>query len=306
MQTTSHLLMIRPVKFSFNEQTAESNAFQTRSEEADVHQNALQEFDQFVALLQQNGVDVTVVDDTLTPHTPDSIFPNNWVSFHDDGSVFLYPMQAENRRMERRMDLLEGLKEKFQITAINDLSSFENQEKFLEGTGSMVLDRENKIAYACLSPRTDIDALSSFCLQSGYRPVYFHSVDRHGQEIYHTNVMMCVGSQFVVICLETVQEQDEKDHLVQAIVSTGKAIIEITLDQMEQFAGNMLQVRNEKAEELLVMSERAFQALTPDQIERLEKYCRLIHSPLTTIENNGGGSARCMMAEIHLPQAVRR
>jgi hypothetical protein len=297
--------MIRPVKFGFNEQTAESNAFQLRTREDDVHQDALKEFDQFVAVLQENGVNVTVFDDTLTPHTPDSVFPNNWISFHDDGSVFLYPMQAENRRMERRLDLMDELKQKFEIRQINDLSSFENEEKFLEGTGSMVLDRENKIAYACLSPRTDLDVLSSFCLQSGYRPVSFHSVDRHGKEIYHTNVMMCVGSQFVVICLETISDQAEKNQVVQTIISTGKAIIEISIEQMEQFAGNMLQVRNRMGEELTVMSERAYQALTPDQIARLEKYCRLVHSPLTVIENNGGGSARCMMAEIHLPPTVK-
>jgi hypothetical protein len=297
--------MIRPVKFGFNEQTAESNAFQLRTREDDVHQEALKEFDQFVAVLQENGVNVTVFDDTLTPHTPDSVFPNNWISFHDDGSVFLYPMQAENRRMERRLELMDELKQKFEIRQINDLSSFENEEKFLEGTGSMVLDRENKIAYACLSPRTDLDVLSSFCLQSGYRPVSFHSVDRHGKEIYHTNVMMCVGSQFVVICLETISDQAEKNQVVQTIISTGKAIIEISIEQMEQFAGNMLQVRNRMGEELTVMSERAYQALTPDQIARLEKYCRLVHSPLTVIENNGGGSARCMMAEIHLPPTVK-
>lgn len=293
------------MKFSFNEQTAESNAFQLRTQAADVHQLALQEFDQFVAVLRENGVDVTVIDDTITPHTPDSIFPNNWVSFHNDGSVFLYPMQAENRRLERRLDLLESLKGKFNISQINDLSFFENEEKFLEGTGSMVLDRENKIAYACLSPRTNLDALSSFCLQSGYRPVHFHALDRHGKAIYHTNVMMCVGTQFVVICLETVTDEAERAEVTQSIVSSGKSIIEISMAQMEQFAGNMLQVRNNQGEELLVMSARAFQALTDEQTSRLSKFCRLVHSPLTTIENNGGGSARCMMAEIHLPEAVK-
>ncbi|HEY0896479.1 MAG TPA: arginine deiminase-related protein, partial [Sphingobacteriaceae bacterium] len=205
---------------------------------------------------------------------------------------------------ERRMDLLEKIKEKFQITRINDLSIFEKEEKFLEGTGSMVLDRESRIAYACLSPRTDLDVLSSFCLQSGFKPVYFHSLDKHGQEIYHTNVMMCVGTRFVVICLETIRDQKERELVVHSIISSGKVIVEISEEQMGQFAGNMLQVRNGSGDDLLVMSERAFQALTEDQIGRLEKYCRLVHSPLTVIENNGGGSARCMMAEIHLPEVA--
>ncbi len=298
--------MIRPVKFSFNEQTAGSNAFQLRTRETEVQQDAVKEFDQFVGVLRENGVDVTVVEDTPTPHTPDAIFPNNWISFHQDGSVFLYPMQADNRRMERRMDLLERIKEKFQITHINDLSIFEREEKFLEGTGSMVLDRESRIAYACLSPRTDLDVLSSFCLQSGFRPVYFHSLDQYGQEIYHTNVMMCVGTQFVVICLETIRDQKERELVVQTIISSGKVIVEISEEQMGQFAGNMLQVKSQSGEDLLVMSERAFRALTGDQKERLEKYCRLVYSPLTVIENNGGGSARCMMAEIHLPPVTDR
>lgn len=297
--------MIRPVRFSFNEQTAESNAFQSRTRDTDVQQDALKEFDRFVSTLTENGVDVTVVEDTPDPHTPDAVFPNNWISFHHDGSVFLYPMQAENRRLERRTDVLEVLKEKFEITRINDLSTFENEGKFLEGTGSMVLDRENKIAYACLSPRTDLDVLSSFCLQSGYRPVYFHSEDGNGQEIYHTNVMMCVGTRFVVICLDTIRDQEERDMVVQTIVSSGKVIIEITMEQMGQFAGNMLQVRNRAGEDLLIMSERAYRSLDPEQTARLEKYCRLVWSPLTWIENTGGGSARCMMAEIHLPEADR-
>lgn len=294
--------MIRPVNFGFNEQTAESNAFQTPSEQHGVHENALKEFDQFVAVLRENGVDVTVIDDTPSPYTPDSIFPNNWISFHDDGTIFLYPMQAENRRLERRTDLIDEIRRKFEVKQINNLSSFERDEKFLEGTGSMVLDREHKIAYACLSPRTDLDVLSSFCLQTGYKPVYFHAVDKNGKEIYHTNVMMCVGSKFVVVCLETIVDEAEREQIVETIQNTGKEVVEISIEQMHRFAGNMLQVKNER-EELLVMSEQAYLALSAEQKAKLEKYCRILHSSLDTIETNGGGSARCMMAEIHLPKS---
>lgn len=294
--------MIRPVNFGFNEQTAESNAFQSRSAEADVQNNALKEFDAFVALLRENGVDVTVIEDTPAPHTPDSIFPNNWISFHDDGNIFLYPMQAENRRLERRTDLIDQIRSRFKVNDINNLSHYEAENKFLEGTGSMVLDRDNKIAYACLSPRTNLDVLSSFCLQTGYRPVYFHSTDKNGKEIYHTNVMMCVGSKFVVICLETITDETERDQVTNAIALTGKEMVEISFEQMNRFAGNMLQVKNDK-EELLVMSEQAYRALLPEQVQKLEKYCRILHSSLNTIESNGGGSARCMMAEIHLPKS---
>jgi hypothetical protein len=301
MQTTSNLLMIRPVAFGLNIQTADSNAFQNKSASQEkVQENALAEFDAFVVKLRSNGIDVTVIEDTLQPHTPDSIFPNNWISFHEDGSIYLYPMQAENRRLERRDDLIDDLSKKFSITEINDLSFTEEKGEYLEGTGSMVLDRANKIAYACLSIRTQEKVLDIFCKESGFNAVTFKAVDQNGKAIYHTNVMMCVGDKFVVICLECIP--NEKAKVLNAIIDSGKEIIEISLKQMNHFAGNMLQIANKEGKSFLVMSARAHQALNENQLESIAKYAEILSSPLTVIEDNGGGSARCMMAEIHLPQ----
>jgi len=301
MQTTNHILMIRPVDFKFNEQTAGNNKFQIASTETNVQTEALKEFDGFVDLLRKNGVDVTVVDDTLQPETPDSIFPNNWVSFHEDGAVYLYSMFSENRRLERRREILDGLKDKFEVNHVNDLSFYEMQHAFLEGTGSMVLDRPNKIAYACLSVRTDEEVLNNFCMLTGYEPMAFQAVDATNFPIYHTNVMMCIGDRFAVICLDSIKDPEERLNVTISLKSTGKEIIEISLDQMNKFAGNMLQVSNVHDESLLVMSEQAYLSLYAEQIASLEKYCRIIYAPLYTIEKNGGGSARCMLAEIHLP-----
>jgi hypothetical protein len=300
MQTTSHLLMIRPVNFSFNAETAVNNAFQVKGAD-DAQEKALKEFDDFVNVLSQNGVDVTVVNDTPAPHTPDSIFPNNWVSFHDDGTILLYPMFAQNRRLERKPNVLQTISSKFNSNKTIDLTHYEKEDIFLEGTGSMVLDRDEKIVYACLSPRTDYEVLSEFCDDMGYTEEVFDAMDKNNQPIYHTNVMMCVGDKYVVICLDCIPAEHEKQHVVETIKSSGKEIITITLDQMEHFAGNMLQVNNDKGEKLLVMSSQAYQSLTPEQIKKFESFNKIIHSDLTTIETNGGGSARCMMAEVHLP-----
>jgi len=294
--------MIRPVNFGYNEETAESNAFQNKDKnQQEVQAKALSEFNGFVSVLRKNGVDVTVVDDTPQPYTPDSIFPNNWVSFHSDGNVFLYPMQAENRRLERREDIIAYLEDKFKVHHIEDLSRFEVENKFLEGTGSMVLDRVNKIAYACLSPRTNKDVLGVFCQQSGYTSVCFDATDEHGKAIYHTNVLMCVGSKFAVICLDSISNPHEKVVVTESLKTTGKEIINISFAQMNRFAGNMLEVKNQLNETLIVMSESAFKVLETEQISTLEKYGKLVYSDIHTIENNGGGSARCMMAEVHLP-----
>jgi hypothetical protein len=301
MQTTSHLLMIRPVSFGFNAETAVNNAFQVKSNETDVQQNALKEFDNFVIVLQNNGVDVTVVEDTAIPYTPDSIFPNNWVSFHHDGSLLLYPMYAVNRRAERKVHVLKKINEKFAVTKKIDFSSYEAEDIFLEGTGSMVLDRDNRIAYACLSPRTNEELLAEFCRQMNYKPVVFDASDGNGQAIYHTNVLMCVADKYVVICLESITAPDQQQLVSETIINSNKKIVAITLHQMNHFAGNMLQVENDKGEKLLVMSSRAYEALTIEQVQELNRYNRIIHSPLNTIETNGGGSARCMMAEVHLP-----
>jgi hypothetical protein len=304
MQTTNHILMIRPVDFKFNEQTAGNNMFQIASSDSDVQTQALKEFDGFVDLLRKNDVDVTVVDDTLQPETPDSIFPNNWVSFHEDGSVYLYPMFSENRRLERRRDILDGLKENFEVNHISDLSFYEQQYAFLEGTGSMVLDRTNKIAYACLSVRTDEEVLNNFCMLTGYQPVPFQAVDGSNFPIYHTNVMMCIGDRFAVICLDSIRNAEEKLNVSISLKSSGKEIIEISLEQMNKFAGNMLQVANAAGESLLVMSEQAYLSLNAEQITALEQYSYIIYAPLYIIEKNGGGSARCMLAEIHLPSKL--
>ncbi len=301
-QSTSHLLMIRPVNFGFNEQTAGSNAFQVKQGvENEVQEKALTEFNNLVTVLRNNDVDVTVIDDTPEPHTPDSIFPNNWVSFHSDGNIFLYPMQAENRRLERREDIINQLEDCFKVHHIVDLSRFEHDHKFLEGTGSMVLDRIGKIAYACLSPRTDRDVLAIFCEQTGYKTVCFDAVDEHGKAIYHTNVLMCVGSKFAVICLDSIANPHERIMVTESLQSTRKEIIEISFEQMNQFAGNMLEVQNKSGEVLIVMSQSAFKSLTEAQKATLEKHGKLIYSNINTIETNGGGSARCMIAEVHLP-----
>lgn len=299
VQTTSHLLMIRPVNFTFNKETATNNAFQSIADEG-AQNLALKEFDDFVDLLRQHEIDVTVVDDTVEPYTPDSIFPNNWISFHHDGSIVLYPMYAPNRRQERKAHVLSAIKEHFLVDQQIDLTSYEKDGIFLEGTGSMILDRENKIAYACLSERTHIDVLNDFCSKFGFTPHTFVAVDSNGYPIYHTNVMMCVANQYVVICLDSIADHNERQATIQQIESSGKEIIPISFAQMNHFAGNMLQVNNPVGNEFLVMSSQAYRAMTPAQISALEKHNPILHSSLDTIERNGGGSARCMMAEVFL------
>lgn len=301
MQTTSHILMIRPVNFTFNAETAVNNAFQSAASDASTQGKALLEFEGFVKTLRDNGVDVTVIDDTPEPYTPDSIFPNNWVSFHDEGIVVLYPMFAANRRLERKPEVLRRVEERFRVDATVDLSGYERESLFLEGTGSMVLDRDKRIAYACLSPRTDRQVLEDFCIRMDYQPEVFVAVDGANNPIYHTNVMMCVADRYVVICLDSIPESFQREHVEETILGSGKVIVPITLEQMNHFAGNMLQVQNKEGQPLLVMSSQAYESLRTEQVRELEKYNRIVHAPLTTIETNGGGSARCMMAEIHLP-----
>jgi hypothetical protein len=292
--------MIKPVNFGFNAETAVNNSFQ-KNIGGNVQQSALQEFNAFVDMLRKNKLDVTVVEDSLTPATPDSIFPNNWISFHDDGRIFLYPMYAENRRLERKVAVLDAVKAKFAVTEIVDLSYAEINGFFLEGTGSMVLDRDNQIAYACLSPRTDKIILDEFCKQVNYQPLTFKATDDSGTDIYHTNVMMCVAKSYAIVCLASVTNKQEKDNLINSLEKSGKVIIDITFQQLNHFAGNMLQVINEDGELLLIMSTQAYQSLTAPQIFELEKHNRIVHSSLMTIEAVGGGSARCIMAEIFIP-----
>jgi hypothetical protein len=301
MNHPTTLLMIRPVSFGFNPQTADSNAFQNQdAEQQQVQDKALQEFDNFVEILRGNGVDVILINDTPEPHTPDSIFPNNWISFHSTGDILLYPMQAENRRLERREDIIRRLEEKFKVRHIIDLTRFEAEGKFLEGTGSMVLNREDKLAYACLSPRTDMEVLDVFCQQTGYQPIVFHAFDQNGQAIYHTNVMMCIADRYVVICLDSITDAEERETVITSFFQTGKDIFDITFGQMNHFAGNMLEVFNQDGDSLLVMSASAYDSLDDRKIATLQQFSRIVSAPIPTIERNGGGSARCMMAEVRL------
>lgn len=290
--------MIQPVSFSFNAETAVNNAFQSESHDRQVQEKALKEFKDMVLLLQDNGIEVTVMKDTVTPYTPDAVFPNNWISFHHHHTICLYPMFAENRRRERKPALIEALKARLHIQKVIDLTYFEKEDIFLEGTGSMVLDRSNRIAYACISPRTSEKALAAFCKAMEYTPVVFEAYDKKGIPVYHTNVMMCVAENYTVICLESIASDTQKSMLTDVIKKSGKAIIPVSFEQMDQFAGNMLQLENRQGEKLLVMSSRAYASLTAAQVSRLQQYNRILHSPLAAIETNGGGSARCMIAEI--------
>ena len=303
MQTTDTVLMIEPAAFGFNAETAQNNYFQVNSENAETQTKALQEFNNFVEKLRSKGINVITMKDTLEPHTPDSIFPNNWISMHSDGTVVLYPMCAVNRRWERRNDILEILKRNFSVKEIIDFSAPENDGKFLEGTGSMIFDHDNKLAYGSVSLRLDEPLFREFCEKFGFEPVVFHSYQTANNErlpIYHTNVMMCVADQFVVICLDCIDDETERVNVVNAIVNSGKEIIEISESQMQRFAGNMLQLQNPEGKKFLVMSLSAYQSLTPEQISNIEKYSEIIYSDLETIETNGGGSARCMLAEVFL------
>lgn len=297
--------MVRPANFAFNEETAANNAFQSRDgsmNAEDMRRKAVQEFDAFVRKLRDAGVDVIVVEDSALPAKPDAVFPNNWVTFHQEGLIVTYPMFAPTRRQERREEVVkEVLLRGFRPARRLHLEGSEADGRFLEGTGSIIFDHQHRLAYACLSPRTDAALLKDLCERIGYRDIVFHAVDANGQDIYHTNVMMALGETFVVICLDSVRNPDERNLVETAFRDTDKEIVDISLAQMNAFAGNMLQVRNTAGETILVMSEQAYRALTPDQIRRLEGHTRLLYSPIDTIETYGGGSARCMMAEIFLP-----
>ena len=291
-----------------NEQTAVNNYFMEDMslKNAEINRRAQEEFDQFVEVLRDHGVSVIVVDDREETDTPDAVFPNNWISFHENGTVVIYPMFAENRRRERRLDLLDLLEEKgFRIDNVLDYTSAEEDGLFLEGTGSILKDRVNQKAYCALSERAHEELLIEFCEDFECTPIIFtayQSVDGERLPIYHTNVMMCMGERFTVICLDSIDDKAEKKNVLQHLKQDGKEIVPITEAQMHQFAGNMLQVLGKNDERLLVMSSSAYKSLTSEQISTLEKYSTLVHSPLDTIETCGGGSARCMMAEVFLPR----
>jgi hypothetical protein len=306
-QSTADVLMIRPTRFAGNLQTQESNRFQSRANslsDAQAQLAALAEFDGLASVLRQAGVNVHVFDDTPDPHTPDAIFPNNWVSFHADGSVVLYPMLAENRRLERREDLLEALSSRhgFRIRRVLDLTHHEGGGKFLEGTGSLVLDRVHRIAYACVSPRTDLDVLGDFAQQLDYEVVAFEGRDADGAPIYHTNVLMSVGARFAVVCSASIRE-DERGAVVDALRTTGHTIVDLGMEQMAAFAGNLLELQSTRTGTIVALSGRALDALTARQRATLEERGgALVAAPIPTIETLGGGSVRCMLAEIHLPK----
>ena len=300
-QCTSHILMVRPAAFSFNDETAVSNYFQQNNRSGEVQKKALTEFNNMVSLLQRNSIDVTILEDTELPHTPDSIFPNNCISFQENGIITLFPMEAPNRRIEHLKYNLKQIGENFSISSIRDLTPYETKGQFLEGTGSMVLDHTNRIAYACLSPRTDADLVRLFCRENNYTPCLFHAVDAQKRAIYHTNVMMSVAEEFVVICGANIINPEEKKIVYNGIKKTGKEIIEISLDQMNRFAGNMLQLRSPQGERITVMSQQAHESLSTTQKNIIEQSSPILSIPLYTIESIGGGSARCMIAEIFLP-----
>ena len=307
-QTTNTIVMVRPASFRMNEQTAVNNYFQEDLDlkNAEINKKAQDEFDAYVDKLRAVGVNVIVIDDQASLDTPDSIFPNNWVSFHENGDIALYPMFAENRRRERREDVFLRLEQEgFKINNIIDYTSAEDEGLFLEGTGSLLLDRVNEIAYCALSPRADEDLFIEFCEDFEYTPVVFtanQTVDGKRLPIYHTNVMMCLAETFAVICLDTIDDKKERKNVVSNLEKNNKKVIKITEAQMHQFAGNMLQVKGKDDKLYLVMSQAAHDSLTPTQIQLIEAHCPILSSSLETIETCGGGSARCMMAEVFLPK----
>lgn len=309
MQITNTILMIRPISFRMNEQTAVNNYFMEDIDmkNQEINSKAQEEFDAFVSVLKNNGVNVIVVQDTKEPDTPDSVFPNNWISFHANGTVGVYPMFAENRREERRDDIFNILEENgFKINDVIDYTSAEEEELFLEGTGSILIDRVNKKAYCALSERADEELFIEFCEDFDFFPVIFtanQSVDGKRLPIYHTNVMMALAENFVVICADSIDDKKERKNVLDHLKKDGKEIITITEQQMHHFAGNMLQVLGGNDKRYMVMSSAAYHSLNKDQVAQIEKHCGILHSSLHTIETCGGGSARCMMAEVFLPKA---
>lgn len=299
---TDTIMMVRPANFGFNLETAANNSFQTNDPSrstAEIRQSAREEFDAFVVKLRAAGVRVVVIEDTPEPIKHDAVFPNNWFSTHAGGTLVTYPVFAPMRRLERRADIVDQLVKEFGYTRRLQLEDQEVEERYLEGTGSLILDRENKIVYACRSIRTHDDLMDEFSVTLGYEKFLFDATDRQGDPIYHTNVMMAIGTTFCVICLDSIRDKTERKKIVDRLESAGKEIVEITLAQMESFAGNMLQVISKADRKLiLVMSQQAFESLEPAQITQLLKHTTLLHSDLRTIETYGGGSARCMMAEI--------
>jgi hypothetical protein len=297
-QISESIFMVRPAHFGYNEQTAESNSFQNIVQDiTDISLKAIAEFDTAVATLKEAGIEVWVIEDTTDVIKPDAIFPNNWISTHEDGTIVIYPMLTPNRRAERRNDVVEKLQAQYQVSKLVDLSNYESQRQFLEGTGSIVFDHEARLAYACLSPRTDLPVLQHLCREIGYQPIVFHSEDEYGKAIYHTNVIMGMGMGFVVICLESVKNKQEQELLVKHFEQSDKEIIDISFEQVKFFAGNVLALKNNNDLQVLALSLSALNVLTDEQKKQLDKYCQILPLNIPTIETIGGGSVRCMMAQ---------
>lgn len=305
-QLAPAVLMVRPVRFQSNPLAAVSNAFMEKTSLSPERQQgyAAREFEALREALVEGGVEVIVFDDTAEPHTPDAVFPNNWVTFHANGTTVLYPMQVANRRAERRMDIIEALSDDygFLVREVIDLSPHEQAGHFLEGTGSLVLDRVNHVAYACLSSRTHLEALADFSQRMDYEIVAFEAVDREGVPIYHTNVMMSVAENLAVICDESIRDDAQRTAVLQRLEETGHEVIRLEYAQLESFAGNMLELRSKSGERVMAMSEQARRSLSAEQRDMLERHARIVAAPIDRIEQSAGGSVRCMLAEIHLPR----
>ncbi len=302
-QCATTIMLIRPANFGFNEETASSNSFQKSRNDnnlTDISNLAIAEFNHFTDTLIQHGIGTIIIDDTPLPIKPDAIFPNNWISTHSDGTIVLYPMFAPNRRMERRADIVALLKENYDVNRIIDWSHHENQGIFLEGTGSIVFDHNHKTAFACSSPRTNNELFLELCTQLSYKPIFFKAIDTHQKDIYHCNVVMNISDCFAVVCLDAIPSTQDRNQVIEELKKNGVDIIEISINQMMQFAGNMLSVRNQQNELFLVMSNTAFQSLNEQQKDQIGNYAKCLPINIPIIENLGGGSARCMMAELFL------
>lgn len=305
IQCASNILMVRPASFQYNEETAKTNDYQNKPtfSKAETITKAQEEFDKMVDILEENNINVWVVEDDETPEKPDAIFPNNWISMHQNGDIYLYPMLTKNRRVERDPEIIEFIEENFAVNKVNDWSHYENEGLILEGTGSMIFDHIHSKVYACISPRTNEKLLKKFAKEIEYDLIQFHAYKTNGEEQYHTNVVMCIGYEFAVICLDSITNKAERTEVKTSLEEDGLEIIEITSEQLEQhFAGNMLQVYNEDKQLFLIMSQRAYDSLTEKQLSQIEAHTEIITVPINFIEEVGGGSARCMMAEIFLPE----
>lgn len=300
MQTADTVLMIRPANFGFNAETAATNFFQQPTDIAGLQHQALKEFDNMVQVLTDHQIDVIVVADTEEPAKPDAIFPNNWISTERNGNICVFPMLAKSRRLERRNDIVELLSQKFQVTQVQDWSHYETEDKYLEGTGSLVIDHQHKLVYACLSPRTNQFLVEKFAALNGYRAICFTAHDSNGNSVYHTNVMMCIGEGFAVLCPKAIVDHDERVAVAQLLETTGHDNLYITPEQMHAFAGNMLHLKNKSGNRFIVMSQTALNTLDSHQVLQLEQFGKILAIDVATIEKVEGGSVRCMMAEVFL------